>query len=616
VSYTPQEIGELAQWRYMQMNKYRATWDILSAIYAGRHSDLFPDEFPAGDVAKIAGFIRHAVNVKKGYVAAVPNVYVTPLKETAAGHAVQDTLEKIIAAYHSAWVMKARMNPFALFEVLFGAVALGCVPDPRSKMPQMLVEDPRNALPGAGWTGTTTTGQGFLGFNVNSWEAQTDMGAGGCEDMIIRKSMTGRQIMDTWGAGDPALALIVGKSTLALRENWNILQWYDARRWQTVLGGHNVMLGDCEHGAPWCPWWFPTNFSPDTAAGDSDFYQQIGLEVGYLRILAQKLALNDAVIWPWVWQKGIWDVNPATRFMQASSPDAAVGTLSPPPEMQVDRDLAMLMTNLRILNGETQATQGTMPGGPITGQGITALNQTPVAQDVQEYFARNGPVLGRLYGTALIQDRTCFPLERKTLGAWARGETFMVEYTPGKDIPTAIGAITPNFGPGLGGYQGHIQLLQDLGADAVSKRSVMEQNPSIRSVRSELSRLQQEKIEGMQFAAMTGQVAVPMDWLAAAHKAVGEGTDLNEWIFANPPGQAGATPANTPPVPPGVAAAQAASAQAAPGGGGPPGGPAPAPGPLGGMEAPAPPGLASPVGGVGPGPNVWHPPSLSRLVGS
>jgi len=310
------------------------------------------------------------------------------------------------------------------------------------------------------------------------------------------------------------------------------------------------------------------------------------------------------MVWPWVAETGNWERYPDQRRVVASSPDAKITTLTPPPTMQIDRDLATLQDLMRTMNMETEATQGHLPGGPITGQGIQQLNQTPVVETVQDYFTELGYYLPRIYATALIMDRANFPDVTKNAAGRAEGEEFFTSYTPGVDIKPEIGRIRVDFGPGVGGYQGHIAMLQDLGADTISKRTLMEHNPNIPSVRAEEAKVFREKIRALILPAMQGQAAVPLDWLARCDEAVGNGQDPLLWIKDNPPGQNTATPGNTSPLPPDVAAAAAQM-----GGPGGPGGP--------GAGAPAmPPGPAASGGGVGPGPNVWGPPRLAKLMGS
>lgn len=607
MSLTPHEIESLTQWRQMQFADLRAQWDILAAIWRGAHKDLFPKEYPAEEVPKVAGFIRRSAKMFGRLVGQVPDAYVSPLAETAKALADQDRIEKIIAGYNEIWAMELKMGNLANYEVLMGAAAVGVIPDPRCGYPVMLVEDPRSALPGAGWTSTGITTFGWPAYDLSNMRPANDAGGGQLEDIIVRKSMTARQVK-AFDPNSAALAKILGDSPEQLHRNMTVLMYYDDKDAYTVLGAAGILLNQSPHGAPWCPWWFPTNFCFDSGAGDSDYYQQIGLEVAYSTLLSQKLALNDAVVFPWLAKKGIWEIDAETRSMQATSPDAGVQTLSPPPTFQVDRDMALLQNDLRTLNMETEATQGQLPGGPITGQGIQQLNQAPVVETVQDYFKKNGWLLPRVYATALIQDREVFPDQPKEISAWARGETFFTSYTPVKDIGTKLGRITVDFGPGLGGYQGHIAQLQDLGADTMSKLTVMEKNRSIRSVRAERARMWQQKIDALAEMSLTGQTAVPPDWLSRLYLAVGEGKDFHEWIIANPPQQATATPGNVGPVPPEVAAAQAAQGGGPPGAGGPPAG-------FLGPAAPTPPGLPAGQGGVGPGPAVFSPPPLAKLVG-
>jgi hypothetical protein len=619
VSLTPADIEAVTQWRAMQFAKLRDQWDILASIWRGGHQDLFPDEYPASEVPKVAGFIRRSAKMFGRLVGQVPDAYVSPLAETARALADQDKVEKIIAGYNDVWAMELKMGVLANFEVLFGAAAVGVIPDPRLKYPMMLVEDPRNALPGAGWSSTGVNNVGWPAYaQLVNFLPANDAG-GQLEDCIIRKMMTAAQVK-SFDPGSGVLNKILGDDPQQLNRNWTVLMFYDSTDCYMVLGGTGILLNQSPHGAPWCPWWFPTNFCFDSGAGDSDYYQQIGLEVAYSTLLSQKLALNDAVVFPWLAKKGIWEIDPETRSMQAASPDAAVQTLSPSPTFQVDRDLAMLQNDLRTLNMETEATQGQLPGGPITGQGIQQLNQAPVVETVQDYFKKNGWLLPRVYATALIQDREVFPNVTKDISSWVRGETFFTSYTPAKDIGTKLGRIVVDFGPGLGGYQGHIAQLQDLGADVMSKLSVMEKNRSIRSVRAERARMWQQKLDALVEASLTGQTAVPPEWISRAYIAVGEGQDFHEWSIANPPTQSTATPENTPPLSPGIAAAAQAAGQAGPGGPpgppGPPGAPPGAPAGFLGPATPQNPGLPAGQGGVGPGPNVFHPPALNRLIGS
>jgi hypothetical protein len=237
-----------------------------------------------------------------------------------------------------------------------------------------------------------------------------------------------------------------------------------------------------------------------------------------------------------------------------------------------------------------------------------------VVEVVQSYFDDFKWLMPNVYASALIMDREVFGDTTKEISGRYGGEPFFDSYTPNKDIGARFGSIACDYGPGLGGYQGHIQMLQDVGADVYDKTSVMEHNPFVRSVRTVRTRLFIEKLEALELQAMLGQAAVPMEWIAACRKAVGAGEDPYDWILAHPAQQAAAVPGNVGPVPPEVAAAAAAQGGGPPGGGGPPSAPPGAGPPPGG--GPLPGQVPAGQGGLGPGPNMWSPPRLSRLMGS
>src|SRR5260370_17118078 len=191
---TPADIDALTQWRAMQFGDLRQQCAILAAIWRGAHKDLFPDEYPAEMIPRAAGFCRRSAMMFGRLVGGVPDAYVSPLAQTAKGLADQDRIEKIIAGYNDVWAMELKMGILANYEVLMGAAAVGVIPDPRTKYPQMLVEDPRNALPGAGWTSTGISGTGWLSYNLTNFIPPNDAGAGQLADFLILKALTAKQI--------------------------------------------------------------------------------------------------------------------------------------------------------------------------------------------------------------------------------------------------------------------------------------------------------------------------------------------------------------------------------------------------------------------------------------
>lgn len=537
---TGPEIRDLAHYRSMQMADDHIRMETLAHIYRGRHKHLFPAEFREGEVVKIAGFIRRAWRSFARMTGKVPDIRVAPISLSSRNQDAADRVEKICFSYNRTWDMQRKMNILAHYLVGMGAVGTGIIPDPRAQSPILLVEDPRNCFPGPTYESTSVVSQTPLWHQ--SW---ADLG-GTLADMLVRKTINGRQLRARFPGSDYAT-----KHAADPNEPHTLYQYYDDTYWTTVAYASGEILAQAPHGLSWCPWSFPTVFTPDSPAGSSDFEQQIGLEIAFMRLLDQKLSLNDAVVYPWVVEKGYVEAFPAQRRMVLGSADSAVSYLSPPATFQVDRDAAMVRDLLRLFNNETEASQGEISGGPITGRGIIELSK-PVIEAVQSFFDDLSFYLPKLYTSALLMDREMFGNVTKTLSGRQRGETFLSSYTPSKDI-TDFGTLSVEFGPGIGDFDSHLRLLQSLGAEVISNTTVMEKNPHIRSVSEEKRRVIIEKAEKLLYEqAFLGQAAVPANWLAQFIDAVSGGKDPTKWIIDNPVQQATLTPDQVTPVEPGA----------------------------------------------------------------
>lgn len=584
------DVMDLASYR-REFQHDRRRWDDLDAIYNGRHKDLFPKEFRKGEVQKIAGFIRRSWLLFARHVGKVPDLYVMPMTLEARETDRAEAIEKVCYSYNEAWAMPRKARVIAHYLTGFGAGAVGVVPNHGKKQPQLLVEDPRNVYPGASWDGTSgtgssgssTTGNTGASFYGAPYQPITDQG-GTLRDCLIRKTITGQQLRE-WFPENQQVANLIPTSREMLQP-FTVWQHFDDEHWQTILDG-GITLESSTHGIGWCPWHFFSSYAPNGGGGGSAFEQQIGLEIAFMRLLDQKLALNDAITWPWLFTSGHVDVDEDRRHIRAGEPGVKVEMLHPPATHQADRDMGMLRDLLRMMNFESEATQGEVSGGPVTGRGLVELSRATV-DTVQSFFGDLAFFLPHIYASALAMDLSLWPTTEKQMRGRARGETFFESYTPEKVIAPGFGLITAEYGPGLGGFEGHLQMLQSLGANVISEQTVMEKNPYILSVGTERRRIILQKLEGLMLeGALKGEMAVPVDWLAELAEQVATGKDWKRWIVDNPAPQATATPENMGPLPPEIAAALGA--------GGPPGGlpalppgvaPAAAPGPAG----PPPPG--------------------------
>lgn len=536
----------------------------MAKIWSGKHRQLFPREFPPDDVDKNALLIRRTWQMFARACGKVPDVQVAALSLSDADKRRAEKQENICFAYNQSWEMRRRMAEIARYFVGFGAFACGVFPDVRRVTPKLLVEDPRNVLPGASWEATTLpTTQGYA--TVAEWGTVVADPGAMLADCIVRKVLTTAQLLDCFGPRESIMRRAhSGKASANYTDVHVVLMWYDTEHVVSLFEDNGELIDAAPHNTGWCPWIYGTLFSPGGEPATSDLEQQVGLEIAFMRVLNQKLALNDAVAYPWLFTRGNTQADPRNRIIEGLTPDSQAQFITPPATFQVDRDLALIRDLMRSLNFETEASQGDVTGGPITARGIVELGRV-TTETIQSFFDDFGHYLPKLYTTALAVDVNMFGDVTKSVSGQGRGEPFFTDYTPAKDIGANFGRVTVEFGPGLGGYEGHLQMLQDLGADAISVETVMEHNPHIRSISKEKRRIEMGKLERFAMEqALTGQSAVPVDWIAQAVEAIGKGQRFLEFALENPPTQSTATPAGTPPIPPELAAQMQAMAGGAP----------------------------------------------------
>lgn len=533
-------------------------WTKIAKIVGGKHREVFPREFRAGEVEKIAGFIRRSWRMFARNVGKVPDVQVSPLSLRPEDQDRAARQENICFAYNDVWSARRKYRRLAEFLVGMGACGVAVIPDVRRGYPMLLVEDPRHVLPGAGAEATDTY-QGSAPV-ADPLSNRSDVG-GTLQDAIIRKRVTGRSLR-RFLPGNPTVADLVPDTAQGFNTGYELLQFLDDEWWTTVLRATGTIVARARHGVGWCPAQFPNISDLEGTVGASDLEQQIGIEVAFMRLIDQKLSLNDAVVWPWLVKKGFTQVDADRRIIDLGSPDADVTFLAPPANFEVRSDLLILRDLLRVMNFETEASQGEVTGGPITGRGLVELNSVVVGT-TQAYYDDLAFYMPRLYTTALVMDRNLFGGTSKQTSGQGRGEPFFLDYDPAADIGEAFGRVTVEFGPGLGGFEGHLQMLQDLGAEAIPLRTIMEKNPHIPSYTAARRQILIEKAQRLLFeSALTGKTAVSPVWLANFILAMQEGADPERWLVDNPPEQATATPENVPPVPPEIAAQLAAGSEA------------------------------------------------------
>ena len=189
-----------------------------------------------------------------------------------------------------------------------------------------------------------------------------------------------------------------------------------------------------------------------------------------------------------------------------------------------------------------------------------------VSSTVQEYWQKMKPDNEYLKSSALILDEKLYGGLTKPMTGRIKGESFESTYTPTKVIKGQH-SVSIDFGVGVGGSEGFVELMQLSAQGLIDEQTVMEQMPWIKSVSDTRRKIMIDKLELIIFEMTgNGQPTPVTNQLIQWRTAIEGGTDPWEWLSENP------LPSPEPEVPEQVAGPE-----------GPPlppqGGPVPAPSP-------------------------------------
>ena len=546
---TVKEILDERQHRYDYWREPRTRWNTLSEVYHGNYQKLWPGEFRRGEVAKTANWIKLAWQHYAVMVGKLPVSHVPPSKLRRVSQTKADKIEKILSHYDYISGMRKLARQYAWYLVGFGASCIGVMPDPTIKGPRIFVRDPRTILPspGAGSVPTTSGSYGFL--------SKPDMTADSLHSVIIDENVTAQFLMDTYQDESGRLASMLKGSSLTTPQN--LVTWMDKDYWCVIVNG--IKLLEAETGLGFVPVRFTTNHVVDQLGGESLFEQNIGLMLAYMKTLNQKLTYNKNVVWPWLVLRGMNEMDHKNRVVTLLERDGTADFLRPPAELQIERDLEMLDRLIRVLNQDSEALQGESPTTSVaTGSAVRELNRG-VKNVVLDFWEIMGPDYEFVRSGALVLDAELYPGVTKPMFGRSRGEEFEEEYTPGKDIKDHT-HVTADFGIGVGGMEGFVELMQTAAQGYVDEITVMEGLPWIKSVSETRRRVLLDKLEKILLAGLAEGLPAPvLNHLAAWHKAIEGGEEPYKWLMENPVptpellgGEGELTPGG--PIPPGAAA--------------------------------------------------------------
>jgi hypothetical protein len=157
------------------------------------------------------------------------------------------------------------------------------------------------------------------------------------------------------------LGLAKGKDKYGndLSTDVTIYEYVDKKTWAQV--GPDGAIS-APHNLGRVPGVYRSTFSPNRV-GKSQFKEQISLMVAVSRIITQKIAYLDRVIYPITWVKGLTgELTLGPNAVATLSEHGSIGQLAPPATLQVDRDLSTLERYQRILNRNPEVRQGEVDG--------------------------------------------------------------------------------------------------------------------------------------------------------------------------------------------------------------------------------------------------------------
>ncbi len=543
---------EILNLRMELLNYWREAhirWQLLLDVYHGNYHELWPSEFRRGEVPKIANWVKLGWDRYAKMVGKLPTNHVPPNSAQRITQNRADKVEHILVNYDNQSGMSSLLKWYSWYLVGFGASAIGVMPDPTIKGPRYFVKDPRNVLaePGAGSIPLSSTAYGML--------SEPRMHAMSLGRVILNETMTSSAVMHTY-EGIPRIEEKLDSNSMTPT---SVITYMDKDHWALLINEEKVH--EVEHNLGWVPIRMTSQYVPEQLGGQSQFEQNIGLVLAYIRVLNQKLSYNNNVVWPWLVVRGLHNIDSQERVIEIMDQTGDAQFLAPPGELQIERDMEVLDRLIRVMNHDTESLQGEAPGSVVTGTAVRELNRDATSM-VLDYWDLMKPDIEFVKACALAIDEEVYPAVSKDIFGKAQGEQFQDSYKPGKDI-RGYRNVTIDFGIGVGGLEGFTELMQTAAQGFVSETEVMENLPYVKSVSLTRRRVMLDRMEKVIFEMVSAGAPAPLiNHLTQWRQVVEDGEDYYKWIAENPfpvepepalggPGGPGGVPGEGLPSPPG-----------------------------------------------------------------
>ena len=468
----------------------------LAEIYEGEIPAEFHQYFPRSSPIHNVNTIRLAWDDLAGSVGRVPEFVSDPMDQTDREMKKNAKLERIAQSYLRESYPSGKKFMFSMAWWLVGtghAVAV-LVPDDVGKRPRYEVRDPRHCYPSA----KRKVGNDIVELKDIIFESElqySEAASRGLAPPMPRKWDRGR------GSAPGGLV--------------RIMEYIDATEWIVVSEFGNVKR--TEHNMGEVPAIYCTTFAPNKS-GLSQFKDQITLMVAMSRIISQKIAFVDKLIYPVIWVKGHEElIKIGPNMVNKLSPQGAMGQISPPNTLQVDKDLATIERFSRKLNRNPEVRQGEVDGkGAYVGSKTLDTLNDSIDNVVARYWDDLQPKFQRLTAMAFKMDELYWPNEEKSVYGITKGTRWFDRYVPAEDIDGRH-YIRIEYGFSAGGYEDFLTTVQSNQAGLATKRQAIERMPGVFDVDAVLRGLELEAMDA------AGQ---------AAFMAAAQGGELDQILWA------------------------------------------------------------------------------------
>jgi hypothetical protein len=495
----------------------QATLNIMADLFEGKLPSEFDRFFPSGEPKQIVNLVKLAWNDLATQIGRVPDLRVDPFNSSNKELKKVGLLERIGFSYlnNSKPSVKTFMFHLAWWLVGGGRSVAVVQPDMDKKSPIFTIRDPRTAYPNA----KETYGNQIVEL----------------EDIIFKYELPVEEMKNRGLAvksGDSLREFPTSNSSEV--RMGTVIEFIDDKRWMVLSDGGTVI--ETPHDLGIVPAFVFQTFSPNKTYGLSQFQDQLSFMVGISRLLTQKLAYNDLLVWPIKWIKGYQGkLKVGPHVINHLGPQGEMGQLQPTQAIQVDKDIEQMTQFSRILNRNPEVRQGEIQS---KGQYTSAKTLEQLAEAIDTVIGVHWDIISigmeKLMRAAYKMDEQFWGKTQKSISGIIKNSTFRDTYVPKTDI-SGRHAVNVEYGFGVGGYQGFLQQLQALEAKTTSRRRAIEQMPGIHDVDAVMREIELEQMDDAGQAAFAAQAAQgTLDlvlWAKIREQMAKKGQPLNESIL-------------------------------------------------------------------------------------